>query len=71
VRVLTTGRSPTTARASDGTLFTVGSIPATVGAVSIGAARTWQPMLRETTVIVKNFMMIDSGYREKGRRNES
>lgn len=50
------------ATASEGALSTQVATPAT-DEISIGAARTWQPRLRETTVIVKNFMLtVDYEY---------
>jgi hypothetical protein len=45
------------ATASDGRDSTIGWTAATGNMRSIGAARIWQPMLRETTVMAKNFMV--------------
>ena len=70
--VLTIGNDSAAATASDGRVSTIGSTAATADVGSIGAARIWQPMLRETTVMAKNFMVaVISGYWEEWRRNES
>jgi len=55
--VPTSGRAPTVLRASVGRLAIWPLTPATVELASIGAARTRTPRLRETTVMLKNFML--------------
>jgi hypothetical protein len=69
VAVLTIGNDSMAATASDGRVSTIGWTLATADVGSIGAARTWQPMLRETTVMAKNFMVkvISAGYWEEWR----
>jgi hypothetical protein len=61
VTVLTIGIDSAAATASDGRVSAVGWTPATADEGSIGAARTWQPMLRETTVMAKN-LMVGGGF---------
>jgi hypothetical protein len=57
VSVPTTGNDPTAATTPEGTPAARASTPATGAGTSIGAARTWYPILREITVTLRNFMM--------------
>ncbi len=71
VTVLTIGNDSAAATASDGRVSTIDWKPATADMGSIGAARTWQPMLRETTVMAKTFMMpVLSGYWKECKKEQ-